>query len=314
MNTTVKKSSKLAKGLSATKKGINPKFFIKGVPMPKVSKDFVNYDISPYSLEYLGFNRGADKDEEQYKRKKVDSIKEKIKNGSWMWPFAVLQAIFKNGRYRVLDGHHRAQAVKELIEEGSLPLSYTIPVHVITDPIITSMPDKELAKIVSIINDYDPRWRESEHIKTAMLFNLNAAKQLMSFKSEFDAQEIVSDGKKVKGAYNWIYALAIPNGDVFAAKHNKVTYSLLMDNVLAKTMQSEEFAEKFKGFITILKNHASNWSAYNVRLSASVGHIIKAGDMIGFDKLNNVLNRMQKPKTEKALHNFFAKAVYSATK
>jgi len=274
---------------------------------PVASKNYVNYDMNPFDLTYLGFNRGADKDEEQYKRKKVNDIKEKILNGEWMWAFAILQAIETNGRYRVIDGHHRTQAVRELIEEGKLPANYTLPVHIITDSAITSLSDKELARIVSVINDYDPRWREREHIETALLFNVRTAQELVKYKALFDAKNLVSDGKKVKGAYNWIYALAIEKGFEFAAKHNKVTYSLLMDNSLAKKMASNDFKLKFDAFVNVLDNHASKWFENGVRLSASVAHIIKAGNIIGFDRLDNVLSRMRSPKTENSLNEFFGK-------
>ncbi|MCR1794890.1 ParB N-terminal domain-containing protein [Leptospira sp. id769339] len=66
-------------------------------------------------------------DKADYDRKQIESLKFRIDNEGYdkAFPIVVDQ---KGGKWTVVAGHHRYEAVKELIEEGKLPSEFKIPV------------------------------------------------------------------------------------------------------------------------------------------------------------------------------------------
>lgn len=277
-------------------------------PIP--SKTDVIYNVSPFSLDYLGFNRGrnANKEQEQFKRSRVDNLMGLMESREFLWELSDIKAIERNGRLVIFDGHNRVQSVIELIEKGFYKSDFTIPVKVIKNSVLCKMSEKELARIVSIMSDYDPRWKEPENMATGMIFKLLTAQELTDYKRIFDAKGIIKSNPDKKGkesklvcSYNWIYALA-NNDPSFVKAHKKITYSLLMDDSIGKKMKTKEFQEKFESFCKCMAN-AAKWES--ARPSEYISHIIYHGNGCGFDKLAKAIKNSRSPKSEKELPSFF---------
>lgn len=270
------------------------------------SEDYIVYEVNPFDLKYIGFNRGETLEEKQTIRKRVDNIKNLIRANKFIWALSLLTGFerWKNGILEIVlfDGHNRTQAVRELIKEEVLPADYKVPMILVNTPEILAMNDEQIAELVSIINDYNPRWTENEHIKTALHFKSRTAKLLQHYKSKM-SNAIEGD---LKIAYNWLYSLGSNNSN-FTIKNQKMTFTLLKDNSVADNMCKAEFEQKFNTFVNIVQKYVMKWEKKGIRPSKAISYVLYYG-MNDFDRVEKVLSRKSMPENEKALRKFFGNA------
>ncbi|TGK41245.1 ParB N-terminal domain-containing protein [Leptospira andrefontaineae] len=116
---------------SPTKKTDNVRQIVKQTrkskqdQIPKPTKGEI---IPPTSLPFSQIrtiNQYTEKAD--YDRKQIDSLKQRIDHDGYdnAFPITVDK---QEGRWTIVAGHHRYEAVKELIEEGKLPSNFKIPV------------------------------------------------------------------------------------------------------------------------------------------------------------------------------------------
>ncbi|PJZ89532.1 ParB N-terminal domain-containing protein [Leptospira levettii] len=114
-------------------KSTDPKSPKKGKKTPKQdptpkSEIKPNRDLAPKSLPFHSLKTTEQyTDRKNYDKAQIQQLKESILENGFQEAFP-LQIDFRDKAWTVVSGHHRHEAVKQLIEEGKLPDNFQIPV------------------------------------------------------------------------------------------------------------------------------------------------------------------------------------------
>ena len=256
--TTLKNSIKVVKSTNTLADGTKP-----------VVHSY-NYMTSEKNFKILDFNRGKDNG---FSQPRVDGIKEVMTDGNFIWLFSTIKVIERRGRLLVIDGSNRIMAVRQLIEEGILPKSFKIIYTELDSPRFKGKTEKQIIEMIAKLNDYDPRWKESEHFQAAVSVKYATAleftkvfKRIGKLDSTLSYYNIKNKKKTIKIPKNAIMAIASQSFEPI--KGNKsVRFGDFNNDDVANHMKTKQFETDFNAFIELLE-YVKDWNTtFSIRPS-----------------------------------------------
>jgi hypothetical protein len=290
---------------------------LKDGSMPKIHS--YNYSTTVENFQILSNNRGR---ETGYDKKRVNGIIELLLSSLFLWLLSTIKVLYRpqTKSLIVLDGANRITAVKKLIEMGKLPANYQIPFTVVNDPVLNKMSNKDLIDFMSVINEYDPRWKESEHYSAAISSKLETAlmfeKYLTIYNSMRENLRYDVDGKPIKPELKYNVLLAMATKKPIESGRTKVRYRDFRNDQIAQYMRTNDFENDFNSLIEFI-DIAKEWhKVLNIRLSKSLAAVLSLvynpNISIAFPYMVSKLKATKKiPKSEREIKTFLTTVAHS---
>jgi hypothetical protein len=265
-------------------------------------------------FKIISRNRGV---KEGYDQKRVNKIMNLFITNKFVWEFGFLIVTYRKGKLVLLDGANRLTAIRQLISQDELPKDYEIPFVVIDDNKFASMSESDLIEFMADMNDYDPRWNETEHFNAAYNAGLKTALKVQEYVSrsknpindEKLSYQIIKPTKisnhKVKIVQGHLLAIAkqVPYNEV------RTRFNDYRDNDIASIMNTERFEHDYNSFIEFIEI-AKEWQIMNnVRVSKSIRYLtnISYGSELQ-PKMSYIVKKLKgtrkMPKTDKDIKTF----------
>ena len=253
----------------------NSNITLKNGSKPKLHS--FNYSTTVENFQILSNNRGR---ETGYDKKRVNGLMELLLSNLFMWLLSTIKVIYRKQTKSliVLDGANRITAVKKLIELGKLPVDYHIPFTIVDDPVLNKMSNKDLIDFMSVINEYDPRWKESEHYNAAISSKLETAlmfeKYVTLYKAESERLKYIVGDKTITPTLKYNILLAMATKKSIESGKTKVTYKDFRNDNIAQYMRTDDFDNYFNSLVEFI-DIAKEWhKALNIRLSKSLAAVL----------------------------------------
>jgi hypothetical protein len=277
-----------------------------------------NYMVNPKEIHIVENQRGK---ENGFDQKRVDNIKAKLIAGIFIWDMSTVKVIYKrNGGKRLqlicIDGAHRTIAVIQLIDEKLLPADYKIPFTIIRNKKLEGLSKKNLMSFIADMNNYDPRWKESEHFGAANSVGYSTALAIETILNDYHENQIEflnSNGRAIKIALkkNVILSLAIRN---FIDR--RVNYNDFKDDNVGSYMNSTMFNNDLNSLLGLIEC-VKEWNNVGVVTAKVIKCVLKkiyntdSVTTVNFEKLVEKLKttNIKPPRHQNQLNMFFNKLI-----
>lgn len=277
----------------------------------------MNYSTTVDNFKIIGYNRGK---ETGYDENRVKGLMELMTTEDFIWLLSTIKVIYrkKSKLLIVLDGANRITAVRFLIENGVLPANFEIPFTLIEDKFFDNTTDKELIDFISIINEYDPRWKEAEHFDAASASKLLTATMFGIYVSKFKAErenlKYEKDFRVRNVPLKLNVLLSLATKKPIAHGVSSLKYKDFRDDNIGNYMKSDEFKNDFESLIKFLKIvkewHGNKEMRISKSIFAAMSIIYHENIKVSFSYLVGELEKTNRmPQSESNIKSFLSNLI-----
>ena len=253
---------KTVKGKVTKTKVTIPTFELADGTTPKFHS--ANHTTNESNFKIIENNRG---DEKGFNLSRVKKLMATIMTPLFIWALSTIKVVLRGKNLWIIDGANRITAIRLLIKLGKLPKDYQIPFTVINEPILNKTKKVDLVSFIADFNNYDPRWKEREHIDCAIGANFITALEFNRVEKYLKTPKVlkklgyIDNGKtkKVVIPPNILLSLAtdkrLPSG-------TKLVFNDFRNDSIGLYMGTDEYMDKLDKFIDLIE-YIKYWKVSN---------------------------------------------------
>jgi hypothetical protein len=236
-----------------------------------------NYQATQDNFKILEYNRGKDTG---FDKDRVKGLMDLIMSDKFVWLLSTIKVLYRKSTKSliVLDGANRVSAVRELIKIGKLDKDFKIPFTIINTPLLNTMNNKDLIDFISVVNEYDPRWKENEHFNAANASKLLTASMFKFYVDEYKKHSLRlrykkdNKNKSIPLKLNVLNALATQTP--IDSGVTTMRYKDFRDETIGQHMLKDEFRNDFNALIDYLEIVKVWNQVRDIRISRCLLHVL----------------------------------------